>query len=365
LAEAPGFAWEAVLAASYRTRTTALLYEALQGAAWVPADVRDRLHQVYLQAAVRHMRSTHAYAALLAALTDAGIDHLVFKGPVLTEVVYGNPALRSYTDLDMLVHRADLKETQAVLTGLGYTRQLGEAQPGAWDAFSGENAWGKTVGPLRLRVDLHWEPIGKIYGEMAWMWNHTQPYTMQVARTQVFKPEVRLLYLAAHLALRHGKFVTDDVLYLLYDVALIVRETDPALDWAQVLDLARAHRLALPLRAALQKTEAVWPLDLPTGVVTALAETRASRADAQAVAILTTEETHRIDTSRGFWFLLRRKTNWRDRGKLISSHLFPPWAYMAHRYRTRGPVHTALSYPYRWGYAAVSLLRMVGRMGGG
>jgi hypothetical protein len=328
----------------------------------VPAAVRDRLHQVYLQAAVRHMRSTHAYAALLAALTDAGIDHLVFKGPVLTEVVYGNPALRAYTDLDVLVHRADLEGTEAVLAGLGYAQRYEELRPGARTAFGSEDAWGKTVGALDVHIDLHWKPVGKIYGEMAWVWDHTEPWAMAGAATRVFTPAVRLLYLAAHLALHHGQMASDDALYLYYDLALMVRAADPGLDWEEVLALAEAHRLAAPLQAVLRKAEAVWPLELPEEVWAALAGIRTSQADAQAVKVFTTEAEARMDQYGGFWLSLGRYASWRERLGRLGTHMFPSWGYMARRYKTRGPVQTALCYPYRWGYAAVSLVRMVGKM---
>jgi hypothetical protein len=362
LAGTPAFDWDLMLDASYRSRTTGLLHDALQDQPWVPDPVAARLRQVYLHAAVRHLRATHVYARLLQAFNGAGIDHIVFKGPVLAELVYQNPALRTYTDLDILIHREDLQATKAVLTQQGYSQRFAELRPGSREATGSEDAWGKSEGSLEVHIDLHWKPVGKIYGEMAWMWSHTQPWAMQDASTRVFEPEVRLLYLAAHLALHHGQVARGDVLYLLYDVALIVRSTDPALDWAHLLDLARAHRLAAPLQAALRMTDNIWPLELQDWVMDELARTHTSREDVQAVALFTAEAKGRLDQLGGFWFALGKYATRRERIRTLQSHIFPAWDYMAHRYRTRGPVHTALSYPYRWGYGLVSLLQTVGRI---
>lgn len=357
-----GFDWPDVLQVSYRTRTTALLHDALQDRGWVPDEVKRRLHQVYLQAAFRHLRSVHEYGQLLQALNEAGIDLIVFKGPVLTELVYRNPALRSYTDLDILVHRNDVRRTQAVLSELGYTRKLGELRPGAREDFGSEDAWGKEVGPLNLHIDLHWKPVGKIYGEMAWIWDYTQLWEIQGVPTRVFRPEVRLLYLAAHLALHHGQFASHDMLYMLYDIALLIRTAASPLDWQLVLELARTHRLALPLRIVLHKVEASWPLDLSLNVKADLEEIQASRADAQALSLYTTEVDSRIDRLSGFWISLGTYASWQERLATIKSHVFPSWTYMTQRYQTKGPIHTALSYPYRWGYSLISLARTLSRL---
>jgi hypothetical protein len=281
---------------------------------------------------------------------------------VLTELVYGNPALRAYTDLDVLVHRADLEGTERVLSSLGYAQTFTERRPGARGTFGDEESWRQEIGSLDVHIDLHLSPVGKIYDDMTWVWDQTEPWAMAGVDTRIFSPEVRLLYLAGHLVVHHGQVASDDALYLLYDIALMVRAADPALDWEAVLALAEAHRLAAPLRVVLEKTEAVWPLDLPEGVWAVLAGIEASRADAQAVDLFTRSSQTRMDRYSTFWMSIGQRAGWRKRLAYVVTYAFPSWGYMAERYKTRGPVQTALSYPYRWGYGVVSLVRMVGKM---
>jgi hypothetical protein len=318
---------------------------------------------VYLQAAVRHMRSTHAYAALLAALTDAGIDHLVFKGPVLTELVYGNPALRAYTDLDVLVHRADLEAVQGVLRDLGYSRGQSDVRPGVYESFGNEVPWSKQNGGYDLHVDLHWKPVSKLYDAMPWVWESADPWVLEGAPTRVFSPEVRLLYLCAHLTVHHGQR-QDDAATLLwrYDVALAARGHPRPVDWTAVLALARAHGLMLPLTRTFAAVDATWRLPVPDAFRLALAAYAPPADAAQTLDLLNAPVDRQVDHTMKFWVILAKQPSWRHRLGLVLSHVFPTWGYMRAHYGTRGPVATALRYPYRWGYAAVSLVRMVRKL---
>jgi hypothetical protein len=364
-AGAAGFDWEAVLAASYRTRTTALLYDALYEEAWVPDAVRDRLRQVYLQAAVRHLRLTHRYAQLLAALTDAGIDHLVFKGPVLAELVYGNPAVRAYTDLDVLVHRADLEAVQGILNDLGYRRRQDDVRPGVYESFGNEAPWSKRDDGYDLHIDLHWKPVSKLYDAMPWVWESADPWEIYGVPTRVFSPEVRLLYLSAHLTVHHGQREAHETLLWRYDVALAAQGHPRALAWSSVLTLARTHGLMLPLKRAIAAIDATWTVPLPDAVRQALETFQPTGRAVRTLDLLNAPVDRQVDHTMKFWVILAKQPSWRQRIGYVLSHVFPTWGYMRAHYGTRGPVATALRYPYRWGYGAVSLLRMVGRMGRG
>src|ERR1700675_4628128 len=55
------------------------------------------------QAAARNRTLFHGGRRLLATLADAGIDTLMLKGGALAATVYGDPALRPMSDLDVLV----------------------------------------------------------------------------------------------------------------------------------------------------------------------------------------------------------------------------------------------------------------------
>lgn len=61
---------------------------------------------------------------LLQSLTAAGIEAVVIKGPVLSMRCYGDPGLRQYGDLDLIVRDRDILRTTELLAGLEYEPRI-------------------------------------------------------------------------------------------------------------------------------------------------------------------------------------------------------------------------------------------------
>jgi hypothetical protein len=57
---------------------------------------------------------------LLDLFAAQDIPALVVKGPVLAMQAYGDPTIRSYGDLDLLVHQADIRRATELLQATGY-----------------------------------------------------------------------------------------------------------------------------------------------------------------------------------------------------------------------------------------------------
>jgi hypothetical protein len=57
-------------------------------------------------------------------LCPSSIEFAVVKGPVLAQRAYGDPAARSYSDLDLLVRSADIPRAVALLAAAGYESRI-------------------------------------------------------------------------------------------------------------------------------------------------------------------------------------------------------------------------------------------------
>lgn len=113
----------------------ALLAERQEASLWWSLAVEHRL---------LHVRSIFAAAG--------GIDHLVIKGPAVAHLDEGDPSLRSFADLDLLVRAHDLDRAVAALEASGATRPWAERRPGFDHRFA------KSVtltGPDAIELDLH------------------------------------------------------------------------------------------------------------------------------------------------------------------------------------------------------------------
>jgi hypothetical protein len=66
------------------------------------------------------LRMTAELFRVLAQFVSAGIGALVVKGPVLAVRAYGDPAMRSYGDLDLLVRQRDIRRATELMMDAGY-----------------------------------------------------------------------------------------------------------------------------------------------------------------------------------------------------------------------------------------------------
>jgi hypothetical protein len=94
----------------------------------------------------------HAGARVSAALRKAGIRHVVIKGPLQQQSLYGSPTVRPSGDVDVLIDGPDRVRACRVLEALGYRRA--EARLSAWWVrHLGEEHFVRGAG--EPTVDLH------------------------------------------------------------------------------------------------------------------------------------------------------------------------------------------------------------------
>lgn len=76
-------------------------------------------------AAARAMAADVVALEVTAALRDRGVRSLLLRGRALAELLYAEPASRSYVDVDLLVAPADRARAERTLRGLGFTPRSG------------------------------------------------------------------------------------------------------------------------------------------------------------------------------------------------------------------------------------------------
>lgn len=203
LAAAPD--WEEVLRLAPSHRVLGWLAATLKAHA-VPAAVRERLAGLWEDETAAALRLCAELQALLRRFEAAGLEVLALKGPALAFQVYGDLSRRSFADLDLLVHEADLDSAQRILEERGYRPEM-RLERGAEKAC--RRAYTERMFYLPgapLAVDLHWD--------LATPRLNSAPVLREVwarrAAVRVGPSEVRTLSLADHLhlvvlhAAKHG-----------------------------------------------------------------------------------------------------------------------------------------------------------------
>ena len=261
--------WPAVIDAADVEDVLPALAHALAAAGWVgvPPSARRRLAEGLADCRARHLLMTRELACVLHRCAADGIDVIVLKGPVLAERVYPDPALRPFSDLDLLVRPADRFRMDTVLQDLGH-RRIADAHSWEFDvAYDGATLY-ETSGSVR--IDLHWalltEPRFVWNAETTEIWARSAAITVAGERARGLAREDLVLYLAIHLAVHHT--LTGWLRY--WDVALLLEREGDALDWEAVLSRATRWRVRTALAFVLAGARALFEAPVPAAVEAAL-----------------------------------------------------------------------------------------------
>jgi hypothetical protein len=129
----------------------------------VPAPVLERLRRDYERNAQKNLQLTHELIRILDCLECHGIPAIPYKGPVLAKAVYGDIALRRFSDLDILIRATDVGGAKAAVYELGYTPtlDLNEAEQAAHVASGQEWPFDGRLGNNLL--EIQWRVLPRFY----------------------------------------------------------------------------------------------------------------------------------------------------------------------------------------------------------
>ncbi|HTZ46891.1 MAG TPA: nucleotidyltransferase family protein [Verrucomicrobiae bacterium] len=123
-----GFNWETLLDLADSHSVQGVVAKRLEELAFasVPALVREQL-QIRMRA--QHLFSLSMTAELFRILQQFScnlIDAVLVKGPLISVLAYGDPAVRSYVDLDLLLRHRDISSAVRCMLALGFHSDVPE-----------------------------------------------------------------------------------------------------------------------------------------------------------------------------------------------------------------------------------------------
>jgi hypothetical protein len=217
----------------------------------IPPAVLTQLQERLRETAHFNLALTAELAGILTSLDRAEIDVCTLKGLVLAEMLYGNVAMRSFADLDLLVHPRDFVRTKKVLEAGGYFLTSSLHWPCNSALLRARESQLSFENSRGVSVDVHWHLIPSYWPKPfdendAWTGGQNVPLGGATGRT--LSREQLLLFLCAHGA-RH----IWARLGWVCDVARLI-QVEAKMDWnyvfAQVRQTRTSRMLALGLRLA-------------------------------------------------------------------------------------------------------------------
>lgn len=120
--------------------------------ALIPPEVEKALADQQRAQVLFSLRMTAELFRVLECFASSGIEALVVKGPVLAVEAYGDPAMRRYGDLDLLVRGRDIRRATEVMIASGYHAKVPLA---AIDAGKIPGQYLFYKADTKLLVELH------------------------------------------------------------------------------------------------------------------------------------------------------------------------------------------------------------------
>jgi Uncharacterised nucleotidyltransferase len=126
----------------------------------VPAHAREKLQNRMRAQQLFSLSMTAELFRILEQFEKAGIESLLVKGPLVSLLAYGDPAVRSYVDLDLVVRHENVLAASQIMTALGFEADVPEQAIRA-GKIPGEYLFGRPG--TRQIVELHTEKTFRYY----------------------------------------------------------------------------------------------------------------------------------------------------------------------------------------------------------
>jgi hypothetical protein len=287
-----------------------------------------------IEIAVRNLLIDRLSAEMAMRFSDAGIECMLVKGPVIGDWLYDD-GVRGYGDSDFLVARSNWDRAVAVLTQQGFTDYLGPMAHPRMESFS-STAFVRGSD----NVDLHCTLAGlDASPDEVWraLWETAARRSVGGRSIAVPSRPATLLQLALHAAHHPGEPKP------LEDLRRGLRAAGEA-EWQQAADIAQRLGGIAAFASGLRH--------LPEGSTLAralkLEDAGSVRFDLRASGVPTAEALHE---------LLAPQLTPAERWSIARSELFPKPSFM--RWWTplacRGTLGLLASYPVRWVWLAMKV----------
>lgn len=225
--------WESLIQSASRHGVLPLIHQALKNTASVPEEIKESLKNRYRQISFNNMAMSAELIRIMKLLSEHGIPALAFKGPVLSQMIYGDITQRQYGDLDILIHPNDLYKGVDILEKHGYSSAypLNERQFKSYCDIAHDYALiNKKNGVL---VELHWRLLSSEFManlDTIDFFTDTTTITIQGKKLKTLQLEELIIYLCIHGAKHQW-----ERLEWLVDIAYLIKTQ--SIDWERLIKL--------------------------------------------------------------------------------------------------------------------------------
>lgn len=302
----PDLDWQRVLESAEHHRLIPAMHSALSGKNGVPSTVRVRAHK----RAWRVLHFTVELTKIARCFEQRGIEFLAHKGPALAQLLYGNPAMRQFGDLDVIVRSRDFARAKHALMESGYDPglRLSPRQEKSFLQSGYECSFG--LNSERNLVELQWQIVPRfcsINFDIDALFSRSARIDLDGMSLRTLGGEDLLLVLCVHAAKHEWA-----ELGMLRDIATLAQFS---LDWNWIVAEARRLGILKILQVSLLAVGDLFRASLPIQ----LPPPTQGAAELASAIVRRLQHNYEPETesTRYFRAQLQTRERWRDRARFV------------------------------------------------
>ncbi len=314
--------WTAVLDLADRHGTSSLLYRNFSRLPdVVPSSALALLGQRYQTNVHKSLFLTRELIRILDCLDRLGIEALPYKGLVLSEMYYGDMALRQSGDLDLFVRRSDVARIKNAVRELGYTARVPIPEEAEQDYISSgyectfDSAAGKNVLELQWALQPHFYAVDF---DMEGLFDRAVKVMVAGRQLKTPSPEDLLLVLSVHAA----KHVWGRMIWLC-DIAQVLKVGN--LNWSWIEVQSRELGIERILHITLQLANRFMATAIPPPIEKSIKADHVAQAFADEIsASVIRGVSYEEDQVSYFRLMMRLRERRADRIRFLARLAFTP-----------------------------------------
>jgi len=155
--------WERVFQLAEHHRLLPVLFSALRDQHDVPGSIQSAIRARFQNHIHRVLRFSAELARVRKHFAACSVSFLAHKGPTLGHLLYGDPAMRQFGDLDLLVAEEDVPRARSALLQLGYDQRLQLTKRQEKDYIQSGYEYVFGLGTEQNLLELQWRILPRFY----------------------------------------------------------------------------------------------------------------------------------------------------------------------------------------------------------
>ena len=289
----------------------------------LPPEIERLLRSAYEANLRRSLWFTAELARIMRHFESRQLRAVPYKGPLLTESLYGDQGLRSFSDIDFLISPADFERAKQALAEIGYrpSADLNPAVERLWLRTGYERSFDGAAG--KNLVELQWALLPYFYGVDLGV----EDLLARAGRTVVGGCEVPCLSCEDSvlvLCLHAAKHLWTRLIWLT-DIAETLRAE--AIDYSRVFSQARRLGIARILGVSFWLVKNVLGAELPKPAEEMIADDpKVAALGSEFAERLASGEAYDFESTEYFRLILKLRERRSDRMRYLWRLVWTPGA---------------------------------------